>query len=306
MSEVLFKLGLTREQVSSALGQAVLPARDTILVASAISLKGRQGRRGLPENLAKAMYEDYLQLKSLSAVGRKYGRSRQAVYDLFAGRGWKCYARNWLQRINYGGRVYTPGKNGYFRATSGDRRALHHQMWLDRGNIIPHGYQVSFADGDCTNFAKDNLFCDSLDAVTRHHLRRLGKIKSWTLEERKRRHCENAKACYQRKRVKFLAQGLTTTGKVRQRRENYVHATTSPVYVAEALRQRESDRREQVLASYHRRAERLVKAGLNTRGQSRTYRVRGKSELQKNYDAFRSTIVTEGRNWDEMSYATNR
>lgn len=269
-----------------------------MLAIVAKSLKGRQGRRGLPENIVAAMYQDYLALHSLTKVGEKYGRTRQAVYDLFHARGLKLYAKNWLPRIEHGGRVFTPGKNGYYRATTGDREPLHHRLWLDAGNTIPAGWQVSFKDGDHTNLALENLFCDSLIGVTIYHQRRLSSRKFFTAEELRQARCRNAKNSYQRCRLKFLARGLTTTGKVRARKPNFIDRNQSPTLQAEQRQTQLANTRANVLANYHRRADRFTGQGLNTRGQQRSYRLRGKSDLFRAYEELRAGVNMAGASWD--------
>lgn len=274
-----------------------------MLVMNAKALKGRQGRRGLPENIVAAMYQDYLALKSLSQVGRKYGRTRQSVYDLFRTHGLKCFAKNWKPRIEHGGRVFTPGKNGYYRATTGEREPLHHRLWLDAGRTIPAGWQVSFKDGDCNHLALENLFCDSLINVTLYHQRRLGSRKFFTAEELRRAKCRNAKNSYARRRLKFLAQGLTTTGKVRARKPNFVTPNESP---ATQVQQRESrliNTRENVLANYHRRAGRFEQAGLTSRGTvpKRGRRFFKRTEQDKAWNQFRATVATApASNWESI------
>ena len=275
----------------------------TMLVIVAKSLKGRQGRRGLPANIVDAMYQDYLRLHSLTQVGAKYGRSRQSVYDLFRSHGLKCYAKNWQPRIVHGGRVFTPGKGGYYRATTGNRIALHHQLWLDAGHTIPAGWQISFKDGDQTNFALDNLFCASLIKVTFYHQRRLGTRKFFTADELRRARCVNAKNSYQRRRVEFLKRGLTTTGKVRARKPNFVHPFETPDIQEEQRRRQLVNTREIVLANYHRRAEKFAAQGLNTRGQTPKRRVRRGlillSPLESDYRRFREAIAPEpSLNWE--------
>ena len=299
MSDLLSRLGLTPATMSR-FASAPITLEGT-LIASARLLKGRQGRRGLPEHIVAAMYQDYLKLHSLTQVGKKYGRTRQSVYCIFRCHGLKCYAKNWQPRIVHGGRVFTPGKSGYYRATSGDREPLHHRLWLDAGNTIPPGWQVSFKDGDKSNFAPENLFCDSLIGVTLYHQRRLGLRKYKTAEELRRAKCRNAIACYQRRRVKFLAAGRTATGKIRARKPNFVHPDESP-YVQDQQRRRQlKNTRENVLANYHRRALKLAEQGLTTRG-SKPKRRRGLvllTPLESDYRRFRESISGQpSANWD--------
>lgn len=277
---------------SSNPGRNTQPAAGVSFEFVAKALKGRQGRRGLPEPVVARMYADYLQLKSLRLVGEKYGRTRQSMFGLFVDRGYKLEERNLHPRIEYGGRVYTTRKSGYYHATTEPRTALHHQIWLDAGRTIPDGYQVSFKDGDKTNFALDNLFCDALINVTLFHQRRLGTKKFQTPEERKRRNNELAKKWYHAKRLEFLARGLTTTGKPRQRKPNFVGPCDTPATQAvQRIRQR-NNIREINLGTYERRAERFAAQGLTSRGTvpKRAKKFFRRTELDRQWEALRATM----------------
>lgn len=121
---------------------------------------GRVGRRGLPEWFVLQMYNDYLQKKSLRAVGKIYGRSNQNLHEMFARRGWRMYEKIHKEIIEYQGERYTPGKGGYMRRTRGvPRTPLHVAIWIDANGPVPSGKKIVFKDNDKRNFELGNLAC---------------------------------------------------------------------------------------------------------------------------------------------------
>ena len=76
------------------------------------------------------------------------------------------------EKVEYRGRSYTPGKSGYYRATEGDRRPLHHAIWEDAHGPIPAGWQVTFKNADHTDVCLENLDCLPIADVTRFHMAR--------------------------------------------------------------------------------------------------------------------------------------
>lgn len=125
------------------------------------------GRRGLPEAWAARMYNDYLRLRSLRAVGKIYGRSSQALWEMFTRRGWRTFEKIQRELIEHNGRKFTPGKNGYMRATAGDRAPLHAVIWTEANGPLPAGHVVMFKDNDKRNFALSNLACMPLRDVVK-------------------------------------------------------------------------------------------------------------------------------------------
>jgi hypothetical protein len=127
---------------------------------------GLLNRRGLiksrrpTERRVKKMYRDYCDGLSLEEVGDKYGRTRQAVFELFKCRGLDCRARNFQDAVIHRGRKFTPAKSGYLRETVGrkESRYLHHVVWEEHNGPIPRGHKVCFRDGDRLNCAIRNLF----------------------------------------------------------------------------------------------------------------------------------------------------
>jgi hypothetical protein len=210
-SNVLAKLGLSREAV--------------VCMASRSVPKNSCGRRGLPASLVEAMWNDYQRVKSLEKVGVLYHRTRQGVYQIFHGRGYKLNKQSFLPVVEYRGRKYTRGKDGYLRDTIfrnrdrvGAEAFLHRRMWVDLHGPIPAGWQVSFKDGNNQNCVPGNLFCLPLPEVRLFHYRRLfGERARLTPAQRR----EWWKAFYRRyqakRRAAFVAKGLRSDGRPRVR-----------------------------------------------------------------------------------------
>lgn len=116
------------------------------------------------------MYDLYCQGLSLAQVAKKHGVSRQTVYTRFKRRGLDMRSRPAAKpHIDYNGRRYTLGVNGYYRATEGDRAYLHRAVWEDEVGPIPDGWDVHHVDHDKTNNARTNLHCLSKADHTRLH-----------------------------------------------------------------------------------------------------------------------------------------
>lgn len=154
------------------------PAEARLAMAKHVraSRRGRWGCKGMPEHVVKAMYAEYQAGKSCSDLAEIFGGTRQSVYEVFKVRRLKLRSRgeNLQTKIaKYGGRSWTMHK-GYFRATTGDRRPLHQQMWEDANGPIPPGWSVSFRDANPHSLFLENFFCAPKAEVTRfHHLRLL-------------------------------------------------------------------------------------------------------------------------------------
>lgn len=118
------------------------------------------GRRGLPEEFVLAIYHAYREGKSLAQLAPMLGRTRQSLYEIFRRRGLKLREDSKAKaRIEHrhNGTSFSPGKDGYLRSTSGDRRPLHHLIWEELNGPIPAGFQVAFRDGNKRNFDLANL-----------------------------------------------------------------------------------------------------------------------------------------------------
>ncbi len=108
--------------------------------------------------LAEAMYDDYCQGLSLEKVGAKYNRTRQSVHKMFARRGWNMRpVRPSGETVEYNGRKYGIGTQGYYRCTTGNRHLLHRQVWTDANGAIPDGYDIHHKDHNKLNNDIGNL-----------------------------------------------------------------------------------------------------------------------------------------------------
>jgi len=126
---------------------------------------GVPGRKGYPFEYVIECYACYLLLRSLSKVARIYGVTRQSIYEMFATRGLWFFPRSFKSIVEYNGRKYTPGKNGYLRDTIFRRgrkqgeALLHRRVWEQHHGPIPAGYQVGFRDHNKMNCSIRNLIC---------------------------------------------------------------------------------------------------------------------------------------------------
>lgn len=117
-----------------------------------------------------AMYDRYCQGASLAQVAKEFGVSRQTVYTRFARQGLDRRERKpALPHVDYGGRRFTLGVNGYYRATEGDRAYLHRVVWQAERGPIPEDWDVHHRDHDKTNNDISNLHCLSKADHTRLH-----------------------------------------------------------------------------------------------------------------------------------------
>ncbi|MGH8187522.1 MAG: HNH endonuclease signature motif containing protein [Steroidobacteraceae bacterium] len=175
------KIGLTPDQVRAAMRRLApvempTPAEARLGLArhTRRARVGKWGRRGLPDHVWRAMYAEYCAGRSCSEVAAIFGGTRQSVHGIFEARGLKLRPRHLTlhPKIEYQGKAYTPGKDGYYRCTVGDRRMLHHQMWEDANGPIPEGAQVTFRNADHTDLRLDNMACMPIAEVTRYHFER--------------------------------------------------------------------------------------------------------------------------------------
>lgn len=184
--------------------------------------KGRYGRRGLPAHVIEKMHADYRRLGSLARVGKLYGRTRQAMYDIFRSHGLELNARNFHARILFAGRIWTPGKGGYYRPTTGNRaELLHHVIYEARtGRKVPSGWRVGFKDGDNSNFGQGNLVCMPIQDMTLLHYRRRYQSRSrWTPDQRREFWKRHYRDQMRLKARAYKARGLRCDGKpMRQQR----------------------------------------------------------------------------------------
>jgi hypothetical protein len=103
------------------------------------------------------MYEAYKSGLSLAEVGKMFGMTRQSVYDGFSRRGYVLRERNWQPIQILDGIKFTVRKQGYYGATTGDRKLMHRYVWEKQHGPIPEGYEVHHVDHDRSNNEISNL-----------------------------------------------------------------------------------------------------------------------------------------------------
>lgn len=166
----LGRVGMSPEKVRAAMAREAERIRpltvEEIRRAAVKALrKGSVGRSGLPAYAVDAMYADYQRLNSVEKVGKLYGRTRQAVHEIFVSHGKKLRDRSFFSKrppftpIIYRGRKFTPGKDDYFRATTGDRALLHYLIWEDERGPVPPGCELRFINGNTADARIWNLEC---------------------------------------------------------------------------------------------------------------------------------------------------
>jgi hypothetical protein len=103
------------------------------------------------------MYEAYKTGLSLAEVGKMYGISRQSVYEGFSRRGYILRAVNQRPFQILDGIKFTVRKQGYYGATTGNRKLMHRYVWEKHNGPIPEGYEVHHIDHDRANNDISNL-----------------------------------------------------------------------------------------------------------------------------------------------------
>lgn len=107
-----------------------------------------------------AMYDLYCQGQSLEEVGQAFGVTRQTVYTRFKRQNLDLRQRPKPKPfIEYEGRRYTIGTQGYYRATEGDRALLHRVIYENEVGPIPDGWDIHHIDHDKLNNTVTNFMC---------------------------------------------------------------------------------------------------------------------------------------------------
>lgn len=117
-------------------------------------------RKRKNNDLVAAMYAMYRTGKSLAQIGGIYGKTRQAIYDLFRTRGYELRSKESAGRYVstcYGVKWYR-SKGGYLRGSiNGRRTMLHREVWERMHGPVPDDHVLYFRDGDHTRCTIENL-----------------------------------------------------------------------------------------------------------------------------------------------------
>jgi len=122
---------------------------------SAFYKEFRMGKR--KDDLVLKRYEYYQQGSSLAMVGKKFGVSRQTVYECFINRGFELREKKELPFIIFNNIKFTIYNSGYYRRTDGNRELLHRYTWIFYNGLIPKGYDIHHKDYNKLNNKISNL-----------------------------------------------------------------------------------------------------------------------------------------------------
>lgn len=107
---------------------------------------------------AAQMYALYRQGFSCTEVGERFGRSRQAVWEMFKRRGWDLRPRPPARpTVEFAGRKFSIRDTGYYAATDGDRALMHRVVWWLAHGPIPDDWDVHHINHDRTDNRLENL-----------------------------------------------------------------------------------------------------------------------------------------------------
>lgn len=126
--------------------------------------KLRRGAWRMEEEMAKTMYHLYTEgpdgkPMSLAQIGKVYRKTRQAVYDVFASRGWPLRSKQRKGLTKKFGISFTLDAQGFLRGTNkkGERVYLHKMAWEKTNGPLPDGWVIFHLDGAKTNNDPANL-----------------------------------------------------------------------------------------------------------------------------------------------------
>lgn len=146
-------------------------------------IRFNQHRNRKNNNLVAAMHALYDSGKSLAQVGEVYGRTRQAVYDVFRTRGYPLRSKRPTENLVIGGTKFTKsGKSGQqkglWRRSSGNREFLHTFIWEINCGPVPAGHGIHHKDGDIQNNKIENLECLPIAVISSKYSPHLNQFTS--------------------------------------------------------------------------------------------------------------------------------
>jgi hypothetical protein len=151
--------------------------------ANAVRFNKHRNRKN--NDLVAAMYAMYKMGPdghpcSLAEIAKVYRRSRQAIFDMFKSRGYKLRSKPVKEFVILDGRKFTPRHDGYWRATSGDRKQLHVHVWEKHHGKLPPMHGIHHIDLDRANNDIDNLVCLTIQEISSKHNPHLNQFTSPT------------------------------------------------------------------------------------------------------------------------------
>jgi hypothetical protein len=130
-------------------------------------LKFNKHRLRKNNGIVGVMYELYLAGRSLAEIAKMYGKTRQAVYDVFRSRGYKLRSKPLTGLTMIDGHRFTLTKGGYLRGTVNGRRLMaHHYVWEKHRGPIPAGHGIHFENGDRMDVRIENLSLHSIAEIS--------------------------------------------------------------------------------------------------------------------------------------------
>ena len=130
--------------------------KDTQLPANPIRFNRHPKRKN--NDLVAAMYALYQTGKSMAFVGGVYGRTRQAIYDLFRSRHYQLRSKPLKGVTMVDGHRFCQYHNGYLRGTIKGRRInLHRYLWERDHGPVPETHVVRHKDRNKLNNDPANL-----------------------------------------------------------------------------------------------------------------------------------------------------
>lgn len=118
---------------------------------------------------------------SLEQIGKVYRKSRQAIFELFKTRGYEMRSKPAPVRfVVMDGRKFTPRHDGYWRATSGDRKQLHVWVWEKSNGKLLAGHGIHHRDLDRANNSIENLECLTIQEISSKYNPHLNQFSSPT------------------------------------------------------------------------------------------------------------------------------
>ena len=140
-----------------------------VSLSSALHRHARLAPRSnvLEDSTVTAIVATYRLTGSCQETARRWGRTRQSIWEILSSRGLTNPNDIHLNRrkdgVVYKGERFTPDKDGYLRSTryktrlTGGHRLLHRVVWEDHNGPVPAGMIVAFKDGNRQNCAIGNL-----------------------------------------------------------------------------------------------------------------------------------------------------